>query len=228
MSSHFYKDQLYPLQDSVLKVIADISTPFYLTGGTVVGRYLLNHRYSDDLDFFVNAIPNFRVEVNKIIDALKSRFEISQDNFQDSFARYFVNANGIKLKLEFVNDVGFRVGKPSLHHAIGFKFDTWENILSNKLTALSREAGKDFSDILFMSFRYPFNWKTVIDYAKQKDTWISEINASQQLHNFTLTKLDDVKFIETIDMKAITNDFFKTLARESLHGFDNSLYGTKL
>ncbi|MCD4795127.1 MAG: nucleotidyl transferase AbiEii/AbiGii toxin family protein [Bacteroidales bacterium] len=28
--------------------------PFYLTGGTALVRFYLNHRYSEDLDFFVN------------------------------------------------------------------------------------------------------------------------------------------------------------------------------
>lgn len=227
MSNHFYNNQLYPLQDRVLKVISRISTPFYLTGGTVVGRYLLEHRYSDDLDFFVNSIPNFKEEVDKVFDALKPTFEIELDNLQDSFARFFVSNGGVKLKMEFVNDVGFRVGQPAIH-PMGFKYDTWENILSNKLTALSRVAGKDFADVLFMSFRYSFNWKAVIAYSKQKDAWINEINISQQLHNFDLNKLNDVKFIETVDTKTISDSYFKILARESLHGFDNSLFGQKL
>jgi len=29
-------------------------TPFYLTGGTALSRGYFNHRYSDDLDLFVN------------------------------------------------------------------------------------------------------------------------------------------------------------------------------
>lgn len=227
MSNHYYSNQLYPLQDRVLKVISNMATPFYLTGGTVVGRYLLEHRYSDDLDFFVNAIPNFKEEVNKLFDTLKASFKIELDNLQDSFARCYVSDDGVKLKMEFINDVGFRVGHPAIHQT-GFKYDTWENILSNKLTALSRVAGKDFADVLFMSFRYSFNWKTVIEYSKQKDAWINEINISQFLHNFDLNKLDDVKFVETVDVKAINTNYFKTLARESLHGFNNSLFGQKL
>jgi len=34
-----------------------------------------------------------------------------------------------------------------------------------------------------------------------------------------------VKFLEDVESKKITKDYFKILARESLHGFDNSLYG---
>ena len=50
----FYFDVLYPFQDRVLKVIRVAGTGFYLTGGTAASRGYLNHRFSDDLDLFVN------------------------------------------------------------------------------------------------------------------------------------------------------------------------------
>jgi len=228
MSNHYYKDLLYPLQDRVLKQIGISGTPFYLTGGTVVGRFLLNHRYSDDLDFFLNAATDFRDQIEKLISFLKLTFkDIRMNNLQDSFARFYVVEDELQLKLEFVNDVKFRVGIPTINE-VGLQIDTWDNILSNKLTALSRTAPKDYSDVLFLSLKYKFNWKTIIDQAKQKDAWINEISISQQLMNFELEKLTEVKFLENVDTKKITSDYFKILARESLHGFDNSLYGRTL
>ncbi len=228
MSNHFYKDNLYPLQDKVLKEVGTSGTSFYLTGGTVLGRFLLNHRYSDDLDFFLNSATNFAPQTNKLIDHLKLTFQdIRVNNQQDSFARFYVVENELQLKMEFVNDVKYRVGVPTLNES-GLQYDTWDNILSNKLTALSRIAPKDYSDVLFLSLKYKFNWKTMIDHAKQKDAWINEINISQQLMNFNLEKLEEVKFPEYFDAKKITKDYFKILARESLHGFDNSLYGRTL
>lgn len=228
MSNHYYKDLLYPLQDRVLKQIGVSGTPFYLTGGTVLGRFLLNHRYSDDLDFFLNTASDFRDQIEKLISFLKLTFkDIRMNNLQDSFARFYVVEDELQLKLEFVNDVKFRVGIPT-RNEVGLQIDTWDNILSNKLTALSRTAPKDYSDVLFLSLKYKFNWKTIIDQAKQKDAWINEINISQQLMNFELEKLTEVKFLENVDTKKITRDYFQILARESLHGFDNSLYGRTL
>ena len=68
----------------------------------------------------------------------------------------------------------------------------------------------------------------MIEHAKQKDAWVNEINISQQLMNFDLDKLTEVKFPEDFDRNSITKNYFEILARESLHGFDNSLYGKKL
>jgi hypothetical protein len=228
MSNHFYKHKLYPLQDRVLKQIGASKTPFYLTGGTVLGRFLLHHRYSDDLDFFVNQAADFTDQANKLFTHLSSTFQnTTLSNSQDSFMRFYVKEDGTELKIECVNDVKYRVGVPIINE-YGLNLDTWDNILSNKLTALSRLAPKDYVDILFLSLKYPFNWKAIIDHAKQKDAWINEINISQQFMNFTLDKLNEVKFPEGFNERVITREYFETLAKESLHGFDNSLYGKTL
>ncbi|MBW2708388.1 MAG: nucleotidyl transferase AbiEii/AbiGii toxin family protein, partial [Deltaproteobacteria bacterium] len=58
MSKKYYIRNLYPFQDWVLKLIMNVDDTFYLTGGTALGRYYLEHRYSEDLDLFVNRETN--------------------------------------------------------------------------------------------------------------------------------------------------------------------------
>ena len=60
MQEEYYLNKLYPLQDRVLRIIETQNQGFYLTGGTALSRFYLNHRYSDDLDFFVNNIDDFK------------------------------------------------------------------------------------------------------------------------------------------------------------------------
>jgi hypothetical protein len=43
--------------------------------------------------------------------------------------------------------------------------------------------------------------------------------------NFDLQKLKEVIFPSAFNLNGITDSYFKTMARESLHGFDNSLAG---
>ena len=52
--SAYYEENLYPLQNGVLRAVENCKTRFYLTGGTALSRAYYRHRYSDDLDFFVN------------------------------------------------------------------------------------------------------------------------------------------------------------------------------
>lgn len=58
-NSAFYFDVLYPYQDLVIKAINQADTGFYLTGGTAASRAYLRHRFSDDLDYFVNDDDHF-------------------------------------------------------------------------------------------------------------------------------------------------------------------------
>jgi predicted nucleotidyltransferase component of viral defense system len=60
MPEKYYQNKVYPLQDEVLRGIQDLNVDFYLTGGTALSRCYLNHRYSDDLDLFVNDNPKFK------------------------------------------------------------------------------------------------------------------------------------------------------------------------
>jgi replication initiation and membrane attachment protein DnaB len=70
------------------------------------------------------------------------------------------------LKIEFVNDVLFHTGE--IQSANFFhKIDSWENILSNKICALSRDEAKDVADLIFLSMKYNFTWETMINYARR-------------------------------------------------------------
>ena len=59
MDPAWFEKVLYPVQDEALAVAARAETGFYLTGGTALGRIHLRHRYSEDLDLFVNDDDRF-------------------------------------------------------------------------------------------------------------------------------------------------------------------------
>ena len=48
-----------------------MNLPFYLTGGTALSRYYFNHRFSADLDLFVNNDRQFDVYVDRVFDVLE-------------------------------------------------------------------------------------------------------------------------------------------------------------
>ena len=57
MNRAFYLNQLYPFQELVLRELTAVDSGFYLSGGTALSRGYLDHRFSDDLDFFVDDNP---------------------------------------------------------------------------------------------------------------------------------------------------------------------------
>ncbi len=95
-SDEFYLKSLYPFQDGILNILKELKLPFYLTGGTPLSRFYFKHRYSDDLDLFVNDDGKFgeyctsiyqklndsQSELNFIID--KQRLKRS-NNFMQLF-----------------------------------------------------------------------------------------------------------------------------------------------
>ncbi len=68
-------NKLYLLQDKFLIWWKTLEYPFYLTGGTALGRFYLNHRFSEDLDLFLNNDQRYSKYIDefrtKIIDHFK-------------------------------------------------------------------------------------------------------------------------------------------------------------
>lgn len=58
--------------DGAIEAFKD--SPFYLTGGTTLSRGYYNHRFSDDLDYFLNGHPDFPVVAERCIKNLSMRF----------------------------------------------------------------------------------------------------------------------------------------------------------
>lgn len=223
MSPNYYEDLLYPLQDKVLAMIANTDTSFYLTGGTALSRCYLYHRYSDDLDFFLNHSTHFSKEVEMCFDVLQTVWgnNITLSSRLDSFARFFINEGEVSLKIEFVNDVKFRVGIPQAT-GLFLRTDTINNIISNKVCALSRNAPKDIADILYIARRYKFNWKQVIMDAQNKDMWVDETEVMKILENFETENLYEVNWIGEFDIEKAKTDF-KVILNDILFGQANSL-----
>ncbi len=69
----YYREKLYPFQDGVLNIVKRLNTPFYLTGGAALGRGYFHHRYSDDLDLFMNQRSDYQAHVQTLYAELESR-----------------------------------------------------------------------------------------------------------------------------------------------------------
>jgi hypothetical protein len=145
----WFEKVLYPFQDEALAVAARVETGFYLTGGTALGRIHLRHRYSEDLDLFVNDDDRFQAWADRLLEAWRAQagWQLTVQRRDPRFVRASLSRDDVPLKIEFVNDVRGRVGTPV--RQAGFRLvDTMENILANKVTALlDREEPKDLADV---------------------------------------------------------------------------------
>ena len=223
MQEKYYQNKLYPFQNEVLHFIQETNTSFYLTGGTALSRCYLTHRYSDDLDFFVNANLEFKKESTLIIDRLKEipRWAVKIGMVSDSYIRLVLEKKKVFLKIDFVNDVKYHKGDIQ-NHTLFHQMDNWCNILSNKLCALSRMDVKDIVDILFIAKKYEFNWREVFQDAKEKDLWAEPLETCKILTGFPKELLTTVKWISPVNLEMVSNDI-ATLHNDIFLGQKNSL-----
>ncbi len=215
--------KLYQTQDKILLALKPVLSSFYLTGGTALGRFYLNHRYSEDLDFFLNKSDTFHSSIKNIEKVLISKFSVLKHEsiVYDDFVRYYIEDEEMVFKIEFVNDIAYRCGVPNIYK-YGF-IDTPLNILTNKLTAIvGRDEPKDIFDIYALAQHYMFNWLEVFGEAKNKAI-INEIEVEQRIKSFPVLLFQKVDWhILPIDIDPVSKAI-QTLANDFFLGSDNSL-----
>ena len=179
----YYFERLYPFQDEVLQVINAVGTDFYLTGGTALSRAYLHHRFSDDLDLFVNYDARFGEWAERVVDALWQRSEwqtqvVLKDQY---FVRALLSRDDLILKLEMINDVAARVGETRLDAQLG-RLDSPENILANKLTALiGRDEARDLADVWGLCQKLGLSLPAAISGAQSKSSGIYPADLARRL-----------------------------------------------
>jgi len=198
VNDQFYSHTLYPFQDEVLQLISQIDTGFYLTGGTAASRGYLNHRYSDDLDFFVNDESDFPLWADRVIQGLNAarKWELDIVSRYDRFVRLNLTHLEVGLKLEMINDVPSRVGEVATHPTLG-KLDSAENILANKLTALiTRQEPKDLADVWGFCCQMKLSLEDAITGAQGKAAGIFPADLSRVLLSTTQYDYDLIRWIK--------------------------------
>ncbi len=191
----YYFDILYPFQDRVIKVINQVDTEFYLSGGTAASRGYLGHRFSDDLDYFVNDNSHFGLWVERLIQAFNVQWRCEVLLKEERFARFNLPENNAMLKIEFINDVPARVGKTQNHSILG-RLDTAENILANKITALlDRDEPKDLADIWGFCFVKSLNVRDAITNAQGKAMGVFPVDLGRALCSVSHADWEAIRWI---------------------------------
>lgn len=199
MPVEYYNNILYPLQNRVLTVFRE--TPFYLTGGTALSRGYYQHRYSDDLDLFVNGSEGFERLVNSILPKLRTQFHpVEIVTREDSFCRLFVGQE--QLKVEMINDVPSHIGA-IIDHPELIRLDSRENILANKIMALiDRSLPKDIADIYFL-LKDGLSLKQGLTDADSKAAGITPLLIARIMEEFDYHHLKSIKWVISPDIGMI-------------------------
>jgi len=204
--AEYYEKILYPLQDKAIEAFKDSS--FYLTGGTVLSRVYYHHRYSDDIDYFVNYLSNFEKLAEIQVERLSKIFNDVEVEYRgEDFYRIFVSER--RLKIELVNDVPAHFGSLTEHPKFGL-IDSKENILANKITAvIDRSMPKDILDMYFL-LKDGISLKEALINVNSKASGIVPIYLAKIIAEFDYSLLDtEIKWIKpfsSYEIKKFMND----------------------
>jgi predicted nucleotidyltransferase component of viral defense system len=215
-----------------MRTVNGAGTPFYLTGGTALSRFYFRHRYSDDLDYFVNSDPDFPESLKRLMldfERGEKRGEWTIDRARLRKERDFARVTlvhpadmEVSLKLDFVNDLPLRFGA-FMETEFG-KIDSWENILSNKLAALFRFEPKDVADIWMISKNKPFEWRELFSQAKQKENSVDPVEAARIISTFPSEMTEIIKWAIPLETEKFLGEL-KDIGRDMLNGVKNTLAG---
>lgn len=211
MDKDFFFGKLYPFQDDVLRVINIARTEFYLTGGTAASRGYLNHRFSDDLDLFVNDDDRFSTWVDRVIESLSHGpgWTVAVLRRDQRFLRCTVASTEVTMRIELVNDVPAHVGNVVEHPTLG-RLDTPENILANKITAvIDRDEPKDLADIWGFCSKMGLSLTAAIEDAHSKAAGIFPADLARVLCSATEKDWEAIRWIQVPPVEQFISDLRK-------------------
>lgn len=201
---------LTPHQKSTLSAITNssLATSFYFTGGTALSHYYLQHRFSEDLDFF--CVNEFDInDISVVLRSLKSKIGYEALSVESSFNRFPYQLHfpdGSILKVEFTYFPFPQIEKP-LKKA-GLKVDSVLDIATNKLfTIAQKPRGRDYFDLYFIVQKYDFSLEMLRQKAKIKFDWhVDPLQLGSQLMKVD-ELLDDPILEKKVNRKIVINFF---------------------
>lgn len=177
---------LTQLQIDFIKAFShsQINENFFLTGGTALSAFYLQHRYSEDIDFFTEQeqmVPRVVPIVKNISTLVNGRVEIAREF--TTFVEAFLSRGAETIRLHFAQDAPYRLQKIVKNEEHGVYVDNELDIACNKLSALfDRYAEKDFVDVYFLSREFmPFD--KLFEHARKKHGGMDEYWLAMALKN---------------------------------------------
>lgn len=134
-----------------LFVESDIASEFYLAGGTALAEFYLQHRYSDDLDFFTENKEFPQLQVESLVKKIKEEIGATEITYRRLYDRriFFLKKDNDVLKMEFSYYPFSHINNVS--NKDGLRVDSLEDIASGKFMAMiDRIEPKDFVDLYFI------------------------------------------------------------------------------
>lgn len=168
-----------------------ITSAFYFGGGTVLAEYYLQHRYSEDLDFFSETEFD-PAAVSAFFQSAKKRLGITGVRYEQAFNRnlFFLDIGKETIKAEFTFFPFARIDAGERREA--FSIDSLLDIAVNKIfTIYQKPRARDFIDLFCIIKKEGWQMAELADKAQAKfETYLdplqlgSQFLRSAELHDY--------------------------------------------
>lgn len=191
-----------------------ISQSFYLSGGTALAGFYLQHRYSEDLDFFNE--QEFGVEgLNVFLKRIRPVLQYTAIDYQQSYNRnlFFLSFSDREvLKTEFTYFPFPRIEAGIVEY--GIHIDSLIDIAVNKLFTIYQQIrARDFIDLYFIFRQEDWTVADLVKKAKAKFDWhIDPLQLGTQFIKVTEAK-DYPRLVKNVD-SSMWQDFFLEEAKK--------------
>ena len=202
---------LTSLQEEFIRFFAatPLKDSFFLTGGTALSAFYLEHRISEDMDFFTEEegqVPQVLSVLQEIVSKLNAQLEIKR-SFRSYLEVFLTQEKGI-LRCDFALDSPYRLEKKIFKQEYGIYVDNVLDISCNKLSALyDRGDPKDFVDVYFID-REVIPFERLVEKAKRK-----HIGLDNYYLAISLAKVEDLSILPRM-LKPVNLDELRSFYRE--------------
>lgn len=164
----------------------DLVSNFYLSGGTALAEYYLQHRLSEDLDFFsFEEVDPLGIQIG--LKNIQKKGGVTRIDFQQSFNRnlFFLHYKNGVVKAEFSYYPFTQIEVPKVIN--GIKVDSLIDIATNKtFTIYQQPSSRHFIDLYLIIKAKGWKFRDLIQKAHAKfDSPIDPIQMGQQLLKVT-------------------------------------------
>ncbi len=205
-------------QEAFLQFFA--STPklrsrFYFTGGTALSKFYLQHRFSEDLDFFSS--EEFSVHsITPFIRKAKTVVGFSRVDYQQLFNRFIFHlifSPKKTLKIEFTYFPFIQVEPPK--KVEGLRIDSLVDIAVNKVFTIAQNPrGRDFFDLYLILKKTQWDIFDLLKKARIKFDWyIDWLQFGSQLFKVKELKDDPILGGQKVNFREIES-YFVDLAKK--------------
>ncbi|MDZ7292671.1 MAG: nucleotidyl transferase AbiEii/AbiGii toxin family protein [candidate division KSB1 bacterium] len=207
---------LTPLQNSFLTEFFHLTQDFYLTGGTALSAFYLQHRYSIDLDLFTHDDYAFQRADDLTNQAsTKLNVDCKPVRITSYFKHFRVGPKENPVTIHFSKDYAAHIKPPNQFEEI--LIDSIEDITVNKIcAALGRTEIKDLIDLYFLD-KAGYSIPNYFDIAQQKDGGLAYETLAYTLSQFKISEIPPfmIKPLTVEELKQYQETTIEWLIRKS-------------